>query len=130
MKLKPCPFCGGDGRFGETPEGGHYIECAGCSASSVLMFPDKCDVRALLAERWNERFEMRRPGTRRMALELDQDDWDTIHSYIADYQARNKGDGGTIVPDGESNLAGAILAECVRDLLEYRALWAAEHGQE
>jgi hypothetical protein len=37
---------------------------------------------------------------------------------------------GTILPDGESCLAGAILAECVRDLDEYRTLWDAEHPRE
>ncbi len=63
---------------------------------------------------------------RKILLELDEADAETVDGYIADYQARNQAaDGGTIVPDGDSNLAGAIMAECVRDLLEYRASWKA-----
>lgn len=69
--------------------------------------------------------------TRQLLLELDEADWDAVQAYIADYQAASArvramsgGKGGAIVPDGDSNLAGAIMAECVRDLLEYRATWA------
>lgn len=62
MKLKPCPFCGGKPKRSETPEGGHYIECRQCNASSTLMFPDKCDVSDLLAERWNNRAPARGDG--------------------------------------------------------------------
>lgn len=60
MKLKSCPFCGGlpvicHSQTGESA-GGVFIECTKCKASSVTMFPEKCDVDALLVERWNERY--------------------------------------------------------------------------
>lgn len=55
MKLKSCPFCGGKAGFDESKEGGIYIECEDCHSGSCMMFPDKCDVRPLLAERWNAR---------------------------------------------------------------------------
>lgn len=68
--------------------------------------------------------------TRQMILELDDTDWDTIHEYIADYQAASAKvhamcgkKGGAILPDGDSNLAGAIMAECVRSVVEYRELF-------
>jgi hypothetical protein len=67
-----------------------------------------------------------------MTLTLDELDYATIQREIAHRQARSRaiGDDRTILPDGESCLAGAVLAECVRDLDEYRALWDAEHPRE
>lgn len=72
---------------------------------------------------------------RKLILELDELDWETIHKYIAEYQSNSAAvhalsgeKGGAIVPDGESNLAGAIMAECVRNLWEYRAIWERENG--
>jgi Lar family restriction alleviation protein len=57
--LLPCPFCGGEPRFGtgasEGIEGGHFIECGNCQASTSLVFPLKDDVTRELAERWNRR---------------------------------------------------------------------------
>lgn len=64
-------------------------------------------------------------ATRRMTLELDEADYDAIQAEIARRQARSRAidpGGPTLLPDGESDLAGAILAECVRDLDDYRAL--------
>lgn len=56
MKLAPCPFCSGEARLvHEEFTGGYWVECTKCKASSVQMFPDKCDVEPLLAERWNQR---------------------------------------------------------------------------
>lgn len=63
---------------------------------------------------------------RTITLVLDELDWDTVQSEIARSQAfRDKG--GPLLPDGESNLAGAIIAEAIRNLEEYRAVWEAEH---
>lgn len=65
---------------------------------------------------------------RKMELLLDDLDFDTIQAEIAHRQARSRliaPNSPTILPDGESNLAGAIIAECVRDLAEYRTLWEA-----
>ncbi len=61
INLLPCPFCGSKSDFGEITEGenfgGHFIECtnAQCGCSTCLMFPDKCNVKELLAEKWNAR---------------------------------------------------------------------------
>lgn len=72
---------------------------------------------------------------RKIILELDETDYETIHKYMAEYQANSAAvhalsgeKGGAILPDGESNLAGAIMAECVRNLWEYRAIWERENG--
>jgi len=77
-------------------------------------------------------------ATRQITLELDDEDWDTIQGYIADFQAASAkisamsgaSGNGTILPEGDSNLAGAIMAECVRDLLEYRQLFATQRGDD
>ncbi len=77
-----------------------------------------------------------------MTLTLDELDYDTIQKEIAARQMNRwpnddslgghiSGiDGvrrtGTILPDGDSCLAGSIFAECVRDLDEYRALWESQ----
>lgn len=55
MSLKRCPFCGGRAKFGTDGADGEFVECAKCRASSVLMRPEKCDAKELLAERWNQR---------------------------------------------------------------------------
>jgi hypothetical protein len=71
--------------------------------------------------------------TRTLTLILDELDHITIQKEIAHRQARSRAidpDGPTILPDGDSNLAGAIVAEIVRDLWEYRALWEVERGPE
>lgn len=70
---------------------------------------------------------------RRMELSLDELDWNTIQDEIARRQAISRqifGKGlleGPTVPEGESCLAGTVIAECIRDLTEYRDLWKAEH---
>lgn len=62
--LSPCPFCGGEARFGQSSPtedndyaGAEYIECinARCFATTACMFPCMQDVKPLLAERWNKR---------------------------------------------------------------------------
>lgn len=63
-----------------------------------------------------------------ITLTLDEDDERTIQAAIAEYQRRHHAAfGETILPEGESCMAGAIIAELVRDLNEYRDLWNAEH---
>ena len=59
-KLLPCPFCGSAARFQEGDGdacGGYFVECTNraCGASSNVMFPEKDDVKPLLAEKWNRR---------------------------------------------------------------------------
>lgn len=55
--LLPCPFCDGEAQFGESPDGGEFIECSNrrCKTSSKLMYPNKEGVKDLLAEAWNQR---------------------------------------------------------------------------
>jgi len=61
----------------------------------------------------------------RMTLELDELDYETIQTEITKRQLQTRWpDGGTVVPDGNSCLAGALIAEMIRDLDEYRALYA------
>lgn len=63
---------------------------------------------------------------RKMKLTLDELDYTVIQEEIAYRQARSRlidPNGPTILPDGESCLVGAILAEVVRDLREYRNIF-------
>lgn len=69
-------------------------------------------------------------ATREILLKLDEDDWDTIQSELAHRQARCRDADGVILPEGDSNLPGAIIAECIRDLNEYRQLWESKHGKD
>ena len=68
---------------------------------------------------------------RQLILELDEDDWNTIQAEIAARQAVRISDGAgstqPLLPEGESNIAGAIIAEVVRDLQEYRDMYDADH---
>ena len=68
-------------------------------------------------------------ASRIITLELDELDWDTIQREFAKRQVRCRDEHGVILPDGDSDLAGALLAECVRDLEDYRELWEAENGK-
>lgn len=54
LKLLPCPFCGGVGKFCGI-DGGEFIECSKCMCSSKMMFPEMSPVKELLAEAWNTR---------------------------------------------------------------------------
>ena len=66
---------------------------------------------------------------RRIELILDELDWDVIQNEMARSQACRDED-GPILPDGESNLPGAILAEAIRSLNEYRSMYDAERGHQ
>lgn len=68
-------------------------------------------------------------SVRVLSLELDIDDWDTIQSEIAHQQAVARVDGVIISAEGDSNIVGAMLAEAIRDLVQYRTWWEAEHGK-
>jgi len=75
MKLLPCPFCGGRARFNEIEEGenegGRYIECCKCNASTALFFPSKMDVTPILAEKWNKRTSKPLPKKSKRQLEWE-----------------------------------------------------------
>jgi hypothetical protein len=67
---------------------------------------------------------------RTLTLTLDEDDFATLNAEIALRQARSRlvdPAGPTLMPEGDSCLSGALLAEAVRDLQEYREVWDAEH---
>jgi hypothetical protein len=66
VELKPCPFCGGEARFGVIKEGsmysaddvnlgGEYIECSKCYTSTKLVFPLGQQAKPILILLWNQR---------------------------------------------------------------------------
>ena len=55
-------------------------------------------------------------------LECDDEDYDAIQREIT-LRQRRRDDKGTLLPEGSSNLAGTIMAECCRDLIDYRDLF-------
>lgn len=55
VKLKPCPFCGGEPRWGTSPDEGHFIECSRCGSSTNLTYYLKDDASRDVAEKWNRR---------------------------------------------------------------------------
>lgn len=67
-RLKPCPFCGGAAEMdcvrsesGEDPnEGGYFIACLACDASTGMRFACGDDPKPLLIEQWNRRAALRR----------------------------------------------------------------------
>lgn len=54
-ELKPCPCCGGEARFDENSDGGHYIECNGCGLTTCLVFNLMGGADRELSEVWNRR---------------------------------------------------------------------------
>lgn len=64
IKLKPCPFCGGEACF-KTPmhilnEGIMLIECTACGACPYVVpvdetIGDEANKKAVIAEQWNRR---------------------------------------------------------------------------
>jgi hypothetical protein len=63
---------------------------------------------------------------RTITLVLDELDYDAIQNEFAKMQAIRDED-GPLLPDGESNLEGGMVAEIVRELNAYRSIWEAEH---
>lgn len=58
-----------------------------------------------------------------MTLNLDELDFATIQREIARRQNRSRWpDGGVILAEGESDIAGSLIAEAIRDLEEYRSI--------
>lgn len=79
IKLLPCPFCGGTAEYGAVPlepsipaeyqpnYGGHFVTCAACDASTVLVFNTMGDdIRAILREKWNRRAPARSDAVARL----------------------------------------------------------------
>jgi hypothetical protein len=53
--LLNCAHCGGAASFGETEEGGEYIECGSCGITTKLYFACGEDPKPLMTEAWNRR---------------------------------------------------------------------------
>lgn len=67
-------------------------------------------------------------STTTITLECDELDAATINAAIADWQVRTRwASGSVMLPDGEGNLAGRIVAELIRGLNEYREMYDSEH---
>jgi hypothetical protein len=71
---------------------------------------------------------------RKVELLMDDDDYRDLQKEITHRQSRLRmpdpdRPGRTVVflPEGESDLAGAIVGEIVRDLWDYRQIWEAGH---
>lgn len=112
-KPQRCPRCGWRGVWDQCPvhprQG--YRTCPRCGE-----IPE--DVPAPAPEGGDAMSKLRE-----MLLLLDEDDFDAIQAEITLRQVRSRRidpTGPTILPEGDSNLAGAILAECCRDLIDYR----------
>lgn len=60
-----------------------------------------------------------------ITLQLDEDDYRDLQKEFAIRQLRRDADGINL-PDGESNLPGAMIGEIVRDLWDYRDLFDAK----
>ena len=78
---------------------------------------------------------MSQSNSRRLVLELDELDYAKIQHCISTMQRERRSPEGTILPDpiggeGESNLAGAILAEICRGWEEYRGIYTDEIGED
>lgn len=59
-------------------------------------------------------------------FEADDLDAESIHRAIAVHQA-GRIDGEHILPDGDSDTMGAVLAEICRDWIEYREAWKPDN---
>jgi hypothetical protein len=58
-----------------------------------------------------------------MTLHLDEQDFATIQAEIAKRQVRSRWpNGGVMLPEGESDIPGSLIAEAIRDLDEYRSI--------
>jgi hypothetical protein len=58
------------------------------------------------------------PRVREIVLRMDEDDYDAIQRAIAIRQ-QIRDPAGVILPSGEGNLAGRIVAEISRDWIEF-----------
>ena len=57
----------------------------------------------------------------KITFDLDDGDYRDLNAAIATYQRRNRWkdeQGGVLIPEGESDLLGAIIGEICRDWME------------
>jgi hypothetical protein len=54
-RLKCCPHCASDAEVNQTTDGGYFVECLKCGASTSLVYATGDDPLPMLMERWNRR---------------------------------------------------------------------------
>ena len=59
----------------------------------------------------------------KLEIIMDEDDYRDLQKEFARRQARSQP-----LPEGESDIRGAMIGEIVRDLVEYRWMWNSEKG--
>jgi hypothetical protein len=64
----------------------------------------------------------------RMELILDEDDYRDLQKEFSLRQSRCRDADGVMLPEGESNLPGALIGEIVRGLWDYRDLLNRDRG--
>lgn len=55
-ELKPCPFCGGEARYGHDNMNGHYVTCANIECG-VLVVARYHETKELTITAWNTRHD-------------------------------------------------------------------------
>lgn len=73
IKLKPCPFCGGEAYFDKDDHGWQWIECGKCHVATSQRASLMEDCKPLLAEAWNARSSIDSEAIRRKF-------WDELRS--------------------------------------------------
>ena len=59
--------------------------------------------------------------TYKLEIELDEDDFRDLQKEFSKRQARRQK-----LPEGKSDIRGAMIGEIVRDLWDYRLMWESE----
>ena len=55
-ELKPCPFCGGEAKFGNSFWDGVFVYCTNCGCQTEYATDDKqCVAEKRAADLWNRR---------------------------------------------------------------------------
>ncbi len=107
-----CPLCHGTKRL---PEGAQVCDYPahlnGACLCTLGRHPGFAETGLTMSQ--VERWMPKATAARRMVLELDGDDYRAIQAAIAKRQLSRDGH-GAIMPDGDSNTAGAYLAEICR----------------
>lgn len=60
---------------------------------------------------------------KKLTLVLDDDDDRAVQAAIAERQRDSRWPDGVMLPEGESDLPGAIIAEICRGYVDYRAFY-------
>ena len=66
-------------------------------------------------------------GSNFITLELDDDDYATIMAEVELRRFQDAENGESTMPDGDSDEIGAVIAEAIRDIDDYRAMYDRDH---